>query len=298
MIDNLRAIAIFAHVAETGSFRGAAKALGISASVVSHNVNVLEEHLGVPLFYRSTRKVTLTHKGQHLLGPAREMLEAAQSGLAQFIELADAPVGTLKVSLPAVLTSHPIVDHLAAFSKSHPSIALSLRFSDVRENIIDAGLDLAIRMGHMDVSTLSQRHLVTEARYLIASREFVDNHQPIVRPNDLETLDFIQFSPRLKPLSLSDENGNVFTLGGKVKISVDNSQAMHRLALAGVGFAALPLAIIEPDLKSGELAHLLPDWTLPSLPINAVWPRSSTRNRLTLRLLDYLTENLSPPHPT
>ena len=108
MIDSLRAMAIFARVAEAGSFRGAAKLLGVSASVVSHHVSSLEEQLGTPLFYRSTRKVTLTEKGKLLLSPATEMIAAAQTGLDNFEENADAPDGKLNVShtVENKVTSH------------------------------------------------------------------------------------------------------------------------------------------------------------------------------------------------
>ena len=292
MIDSLRAMAIFARVAESGSFRGAAKQLGVSASVVSHQVSTLEAQLGVPLFYRSTRKVSLTEQGKLLLNPATEMIEAAQAGLAHFVENADAPVGKLNVSLPAVLTSHTIMDHLATFAVSHPAIALSLRFTDVRESLIQSGLDLAIRMGQMPNSALSQRQLTQEPRYLVAGRNYVLGRDPLSHPAGLDDWDFIHFSPRLSPLILRREDSASATLSGRIKISVDNSQAMHRMVLANVGFAALPLAIVKSDLQSGALVHLLPDWSLQSLPIIAVWPSNSTRNGLATRLIDFLVDKL------
>lgn len=292
MIESLRAMAIFARVAEAGSFRGAAKQLGVSASVVSHQVSALEAQLGVPLFYRSTRKVSLTEQGKLLLSPATEMIEAAQAGLAHFVENADAPVGKLNVSLPAVLTSHPIMDHLATFAVTHPAIALSLRFTDVRESLIQSGLDLAIRMGQMPDSALSQRQLTIEERYLVAGRKYVRGRNRLSRPADLNDWDFIHFSPRLSPLVLRGENGASASLSGRIKISVDNSQAMHRMALANVGFAALPLAMVRSDLHKGELVHLLPNWSLERLPITAVWPSNSTRNGLATRLIDFLVDKL------
>ena len=292
MIESLRAMAIFARVAETGSFRGAAKQLGVSASVVSHQVSALEAQLGVPLFYRSTRKVSLTEQGKLLLNPATEMVEAAQAGLAHFVENADAPVGKLNVSLPAVLTCHPIMDQLATFAVTHPAIALSLRFTDVRDSLIQSGLDLAIRMGQMPDSALSQRQLTIEDRYLVAGRNYVRGRDRLSHPTDLNDWDFIHFSPRLSPLVLHGEDNASAVLSGRTKISVDNSRAMHRMALANVGFAALPLAMIKSDLQSGALVHLLPDWSLKSLPITAVWPSNSTRNGLATRLIDFLTDKL------
>ncbi|MEO1662609.1 MAG: LysR family transcriptional regulator [Pseudomonadota bacterium] len=292
MIESLRAMAIFARVAESGSFRGAAKQLGVSASVVSHQVSALEAQLGVPLFYRSTRKVSLTEQGKLLLNPATDMIEAAQAGLAHFVENADAPVGKLNVSLPAVLTSHTIMDHLATFAVRHPAIALSLRFTDVRESLIQSGLDLAIRMGQMPNSALSQRQLTQEPRYLVAGRDYVLGQAPLSHPAGLDDWDFIHFSPRLSPLTLRREDSASATLSGRIKISVDNSQAMHRMVLANVGFAALPLAMVKSDLQSGALVHLLPDWSLQSLPITAVWPSNSTRNGLATRLIDFLADKL------
>ena len=293
MIDSLRAMAIFARVAEAGSFRGAAKLLGVSASVVSHHVSSLEEQLGTPLFYRSTRKVPLTEKGKLLLSPATEMIAAAQTGFAHFVENADAPVGKLNVSLPAVLTSHTILDHLAAFSITHPAIALSLRFTDVREGLIQSGLDLAIRMGQIQGSSLFQRELTTEPRYLVAARDYVRSRDRLVHPVDLKDWDFVHFTPRLSPLVARHVDGASATLAGRVAISVDNSLAMHRLTLAGVGFAALPRAMVKAELQTGALVHLLPDWRLASLPITAVWPGNSTRNSLTTRLIDFLDDRLT-----
>ncbi len=292
MLESLRAMAIFARVAESGSFRGAAKQLGVSASVVSHQVSALEAQLGVPLLYRSTRKVSLTEQGKLLLNPATEMIEAAQAGLAHFVENADAPVGKLNVSLPAVLTSHAIMDHLATFAVSHPAIALSLRFTDVRESLIQSGLDLAIRMGQMPDSALSQRQLTTEPRYLVAGRNYVLGRDRLSHPADLNDWDFIHFSPRLSPLVLRGKDSVSATLSGRIKISVDNSQAMHKMALADVGFAALPLAMVKSGLQSGALVHLLPDWSLESLPITAVWPSNTTRNGLATRLIEFLVEKL------
>ena len=293
MIDSLRAMAIFAQVAETGSFRAAAKLLGVSASVVSHQVSALEDKLGAPLFYRSTRKVSLTEQGRILLGSAIEMMNAAQEGLARFVDKADAPVGKLVVSIPAVLTSHVILDHLAAFSIKHPAIALSLRFTDVRENLIEAGLDLAIRMGEVSDTSNPKRRLTIEPRYLVATRDYISARGPLSHPGDLNDWDFVHFSPRLSPLILERDDGSTEALVGRVRISVDSSHAMHRLVLAGAGYAALPRAVIEQDIRTGSLVHLLPDWHLKGLPITAVWPSASTRNHLTARLVDFLAEKMT-----
>ena len=147
-------------------------------------------------------------------------------------------------------------------------------------------------MGQMPDSALSQRQLTTEPRYLVAGRKYVLGRDRLSHPADLNDWDFIHFSPRLSPLVLRGKDSVSATLSGRIKISVDNSQAMHKMALADVGFAALPLAMVKSGLQSGALVHLLPDWSLESLPITAVWPSNTTRNGLATRLIEFLVEKL------
>ncbi|KMN81531.1 LysR family transcriptional regulator, partial [Chromobacterium violaceum] len=120
MIDELRALAVFAKTTETGSFRAAARALGLAPSVVSHHVSQLESRLGVALLYRSTRRLSLTPDGQALYGHAQAMLQAAETGLNELAGRAIEPAGTLRLSLPAFFARGPLTTSLAAFSRCHP----------------------------------------------------------------------------------------------------------------------------------------------------------------------------------
>ncbi|MEL7298209.1 MAG: LysR family transcriptional regulator [Pseudomonadota bacterium] len=292
MIEDLRPMAIFASVAEAGSFRGAARRLDISPSVVSHHIGALEERLGVALFYRSTRRVTLTEDGDRLLVHAHRMIEAVQAGLSDFVQHADSPVGTLNVALPATLSAHRIVKLIAEFSATYSGIALNLEFTDQRRDLIASGMDVAIRMGELKEGADFQRALSIEPRLLVASVSYAAKHPLPRAPAALDEWDLIGFSPRLSPLTLRCGRRS-HTLRAIAKIKVDSSLAMLRLTLAGAGFAALPESIIQSDLASGDLVHLLPDWSLPSLPIQAVWPKNSPRHGLSARFVEFLAEALS-----
>src|SRR5262245_60970627 len=147
MLDHLRAMAVFARTVETGSFRGAAKALGLSPSVVSHHVAQLEARLGVALLYRSTRRLTLTSDGNKLFEAARTMLEAAEGGLDQIAERSKEPSGHLSVTAPEVFVSGRVVDGLAAFARAFPKVTLAVSFTDMPLDLIRDGIDLAIRVG-------------------------------------------------------------------------------------------------------------------------------------------------------
>ena len=144
MIDRLRQMAIFAKTIDHGSFRGAARELRLSPSVVSHHISQLEESLGVALIYRSTRKLTLTPEGHRLLAATHKMLEAVEGELADLSVSATAPSGELRVTIPSVLSHSHFTAQIASFSKAYPRIKLLLDFSDTRRALIDDGFALPI----------------------------------------------------------------------------------------------------------------------------------------------------------
>jgi len=147
MLDRLRAMAVFAKTVETGSFRGAARALGLSPSVVSHHVTQLEASLDVALLYRTTRRLTLTDDGKKLFAAAREMVAAAERGLGEMpVEGLD-PSGHLSIAIPAALIAETLYEDLAAFAQAFPRIALTLHSSDAQVDIIREGIDVALRAG-------------------------------------------------------------------------------------------------------------------------------------------------------
>ena len=171
MIDQLRQMAIFAKTIDHGSFRGAARDLRLSPSVVSHHISQLEEHLGVALIYRSTRKLSLTPQGETLLQAARKMLEAVESELLELSLSATEPSGELRLTLPSVLSQSHLTDLIAAFSMRYPRIRISLDFSDIRKDLMDGGLDIAIRMGFKRKNAGSSRKLFKVNRKIVASAQ-------------------------------------------------------------------------------------------------------------------------------
>ena len=169
MLDHLRAMAVFATVAETGSFSGAARKLGLSASVVSHHVTVLERHLDTPLLYRTTRRLSLTDAGRKLAGSANDMLAAAEQGFGLIGQQSDSPTGSLKITAPAVLQYARFITRLSTFAKHFPRVEISISFSDRRLNLVAEGYDLAFRIGKLEDSTLIARKLVDGQQVLCAS---------------------------------------------------------------------------------------------------------------------------------
>lgn len=288
MIDELRALAIFAKVIEAGSFRSAASLLKLSPSVVSHHVAQLEERLGVALLYRSTRQLSLTHEGKKLFMSAKEMLSAAEKGLNNVAYHAMEPTGKLNLTLPAMLTRSPLVADIAEFAKAFPKVTLSISFSDIQQDLIREGIDLAIRIGNLKDSVLKSKRLFTMARKLVAAPALMNVHKSPRRPQDLLKWDWIGFKVRPHTKKLINQEGKTYLIDFEPKIIVDSMDAVCQLAIAGLGVATPPAFLVAEDIDEGYLVEPLPRWQAESLPVYLVWPPNASKESLTFRFMTFL----------
>lgn len=286
-MEDLKALAIFAETVQQKSFRGAAGKLGLSPSVVSYHVSQLEKQVGTPLLYRSTRKISLTHKGGILYRHAADMLAAARKGLDEISAHSAAPRGSLTVALPSALTRAPVTSHMAVFCRNHPGIRMTFIYTDVRPDLIEKGIDLAIRAGKMPDSALMSRRIGTVRRRLVASPEYAARHPAPARPEDLCKWQWIKLSmlPNERSLRRNDETVRV-TYDNQV--SVDNVEAMTQFCRHGLGLATPPDFLVDGLVRNGELSEILPEWQVDPIPMIAVWPPNSVHEANTRRLLDHL----------
>lgn len=289
MLDELRAMAIFAKTVEAGSFRGAAKALGLSVSVVSYHVTQLEARLDVVLLYRSTRRIALTDAGEKLLEAAKRMIAAAESGLNEMALSSDHPSGRLCVAAPAALISGRLIDDLAAFAAAMPQVRLTTCFSDVPLDIIGDGVDLAIRAGTLKDSTLKSKRLFVLPRRLVASKQYLSGRTEPRTPRDLAGWDWIKLRSRLARVSFTSTAGQDMTIDFSPRLIVDNAEAMLQFARRGLGLATPPIAMVEPYR---EMVEVLPAWRLETPPVYAVWPANAPPSGLSVRLVSFLQERL------
>lgn len=290
MLDHLRQIAIFAKTIDHGSFRGAAQALGISPSVVSHHVSQLEERLGTALIYRSTRNLSLTPDGKRLLEAARAMVEAAETGLLAVSESANKPTGELRVTVPAVLAQSGLVDRIAAFSLAYPNVQLSLDFSDVRREVIGEGYDIAIRMGWLKDSALMSRKLHDVQRRVVASKSYAQTRTDPTSPIDLKDWDWIALlSVQNMKTKFCKAGERPVSFKPEAHIAVNDAHALYRLARAGAGVAIVPEFLAEADIAGGDVRDVLPGWTVDPVGVYAVWPANAPKHGLSRLLVDSLS---------
>ncbi|MGZ2256032.1 LysR family transcriptional regulator [Roseobacter sp. A03A-229] len=293
MIDKLRSIAIFAAVVDQGTFRAAAKHLGLAPSRVSQTVSDLEKDLGVTLLYRSTRQMSLTQEGRILHDKAHDMLAAAEGGLDAINPAATEPIGKLRISAPAFVTQTDLMDRLAAFAKTHSKVSLDLHFTDERQDMIADGFDVAIRAGWLEDSAFLSRKITDAERLLVASPDYVASQPPAAEPGDLEAWRWIRFAMRPDRTELMSSSGDLVTVLGQSHVTVSSADALYEFAARGLGVSAIPEHLACRGFARGDLVHVLPDWSLKPLGIYAVWPDVSRRENLTMTFVRFLAAD--PP---
>lgn len=288
MINNLRALAVFAKTVEYGSFRLAAQELQLSPSVVSHHISQLEEQLGVALLYRSTRKLSLTRDGERLIGPAQAMVRAAEDGIASVVDQAAELSGALRVTAPAVLARSPISTRISLFMRSYPKVHLSIDYTEIPRDVIADGIDVAIRMGWLRDSSLKARKLYDVERVLLAARSYLNSKPRPNSPKDLEQWDWLKLTPvALKPV-FSNASGKRVTLNPSPQLSANSASALYELSASGAGLTILPRYLAEADLRTGAMQIVLPDWHVEPVGVYALRPKNSPREGLAAEFVNAL----------
>lgn len=293
MFDHLRSLAVFAKVAELGSFRAAARALALSPSVISHHVSELEKSLSLPLLYRSTRRLALTPDGEKLFRAATEMVDAAARGLDAVSGCSETPAGMLRLTAPAFLAETAFCRALAQFSLAHPKVNLTVSFSETPRDLLQDGFDLALRIGRLQDSTHKARKLADMRRLLVCAPRYLNGRRQPRQPRDLATYDYIQLTSRSAEVTLAAPGKKPVTISFEPRLSIDSAAAMRELALAGVGIATLPEVLVRADVLRGRLIELLPRWPAALLGVYAVWPSNAQRAGLTLRFIDFMASRVA-----
>lgn len=293
MIDKLRSMAIFATVVDRGTFRAAAKHLGLAPSRISQVVSDLERDLGVTLLYRSTRQLSLTSEGEILYSKVGEMLQAAEVGLDAINQMSNESSGELRVTAPAFVTQTGIMDSFAEFAKLNPGVDLKFNFSDRPRDLIKKGFDVGIRAGMMPSSELMSRCVGQADRMLVASPKYVAAQPVPTHPRDLESWDWLHFSMRPERAELISKGGDSASFACKFHIEVDSANALYELAIRGLGVTQLPGHLANRGISMGELVCVLPEWSSTSLAFYAVWPDRSRRESLSLIFVRFLASQSS-----
>lgn len=291
-------ILLFMSVAETGNFASAGRAFGLSRSTAGKAVMRLEDRYGVRLLNRTTRAVSLTEAGQRLFAQG-EAIQAAIADADACLETVDGiPRGTLRIAAPDALGRRIILPLVATFQKTWPDVRFEISLSDTVSRIIEDGFDLAIRVGVTTPdATLISRTLMVEKTVLCASPAYLTVRDVPRNVDQLSTHDLLQFSSIAKrqAWSLQDSGSFPGNVSGRVPLRTDSAEGLRAAALAGMGIALLPMALVKDDLHAGHLVRVLPDVDGGEVPIIALYPHKKFLEPRVRRFIDALVSELSPP---
>ena len=274
-MDDLKPLAIFAETVAAGSMSAAARRLGMSPSAVSQAIRLLEAQGGVTLLHRSTRKLALTEAGERYYPHCKRLLEAAHAAAESLQQARDAPTGELRVSAPVGFTNH-IAAALAPLLEEAPHMRLCLRVDDAMIDLIDARIDLAIRVGKLADSNWVARRLCEFEVILCASPDYLERHGTPAAPPDLATHQWLAFERETRgpiALDLHAPDGRHERLEVEPRIVSNNQIALQQMSEQGMGIARLGHADVYPRLQQGALVRVLAPWQLPALPVWAVTPK-------------------------
>jgi len=263
---------VFVAVVECGGFSSAARLLGISKSAVSKRINVLEHTLGVKLLHRTTRKLSLTEIGEHYYEHAAKAYSSAQDAEDAVAQLQGEPQGRLRINVPMSFGRLHVAPMIPKFLHRHPKISIDMVMDDKVLDLVGDGFDLAIRSGNLPSSSLIARKLAPLNSALCASPSYLEKYGTPQTLSDLEQHNCLVFSHS------QDIRAWTFTKGDaqqSVEVSgnyqVNNSEAIREALLNDVGIARLPTFVAGPDIKSGKLVRLFPQYRMPHKTIYAVF---------------------------
>lgn len=293
MIDHLRNMAIFQSVAELGSFRKAAARLRLSPSVISHHVSKLEDQLGTPLLYRSTRRMSLTEAGEKLLEAAQRMSAAARDGISALQRSADRPTGTLSVTAATATAHHPFAGNYTRFSAAFPGVQLSIHLTDENVRLEGSGFDVAIRGWAKDLedSSYRARRIGRIGLCFFASRAYADARPRPTSVDDLCDWDWV----RSQPFPWSRISGVEKGRTPRIVLTSDNYTLARRFVEDGFGFMVEAYELVAEDMRAGRLVQLLPHVQRPHLDVYAIYPANSPKDSLAHLFVDHISEHSGFP---
>lgn len=296
-IESLSNLESFVRSAEAGSFAAAARLLGVSPAAVSKNVARLEESLGVLLFQRSTRSLTLTEAGERFLDDVAGGLDTIQSAVASLTGTKAEPAGVLRVSLPAGLGQRQLLPIIVAFTRRYPNVVPELRFENRQVDLIAEGLDVAVG-GAIELSPgLVARELARVHVVAVASPAFMEGRAAPTHPTELAGFPgIVMRSPqtgRVAVPTLRDARGDEAAAATKNAMIVDDPEIMCRCALMGAGVTVVPMTQAADYLERGELVRLLPGWYAD---VGSVFVYVSSKRLLpskTRAFIDFMVESFA-----
>ena len=274
-MDRMGDLALFLRVLDAGSISAAARSLDLSVAVASQRLKRLERELGVRLLHRTTRQLSATPEGAVLAEQGRVLVDEIDALTAGLRHAGSAVTGTLRVTTASMFGQQYISPLIPKFLALHPKVKLSFDLSDETLDLVQAGFDLAIRIGALEDSNLVARRLATNRRVLCASPKYLRKNGIPKTPADLEQhqcLLLVRRQGRRDIWHLTDRKGTEQAVRVNGRVECNQGELLRDAAVAGLGIAMHSTWHVWQDLRAGRLQVVLPDYRIADTGIHAVTP--------------------------
>ena len=296
-MDRLKQIDSFVRVAQKGSLTAAGQSEGVAPAVIGRRIDALEEHLGVKLLVRTTRRITLTHEGSAFLEHAQRLLADLASAEASVAAGGLRATGSLRLTAPAGFGRRHVAPLVPRFLAEHPDLHISLNLSDRVVDIVHEGVDVAIRVGDLPDSNLVSQRLADNRRLCVAAPSYLQRAGTPQHPSELARHDCLVLSS-----DASQSRGWAFQIDEQTvhlrpsgRLDCSDGQVLHEWCRAGLGIAWRSTWEVEQEIARGELVAVLQDYMAPPNGIFAVFAQ---RKHLPVRVrlwIDYVKQTYADP---
>ncbi|SAK59690.1 LysR family transcriptional regulator [Caballeronia glebae] len=298
-MDRLTSLGVFVAAVEEGSFAAAARRFGLSPAMAGKHVSEIEARLNARLLQRTTRRLSLTDTGQAYYERSKQILEAFDDANREASDSQGTARGVLRIAAPVTFGAMHLGPVVARYIEDHPQVNVEVVLGDRYIDLLDEGIDVAIRIGRLDGPALVTRRIAPCRMVVCASRAYLERQGTPRKPGDLLQAPRLVFSEAVSAgdWTLFDAKNRAFVIEGPSRISANNTQILLSAALAGVGIAYGPTFVFGEHLRRGELVALLPAYRATELVVQAVYPGARRIPLKVRRFVDYLAEAFGDEPP-
>jgi DNA-binding transcriptional LysR family regulator len=292
-MDKFRAMQTFVRIADAGSLTAAARELGTSLPAVVRSLAAYEAQLGVRLFHRTTRRITLTDEGRQHLERSRQVLAALEDAESALSEQARAPQGHLAITAPVLFGQMYVAPAVTRFVQRHPGTRCTMMLLDRNVNLVEEGLDLGVRIGRLEDSSLIAQPLGEIRRVVVATPALLKAHGTPQHPRDLARANCIRILSSRAAWGDFQENGRVFQVPVTGNLEFNHVWPAVQACAAGAGFGMFFSYQVGPLLAARKLRIVLERFELPPRPISIVYPHARLLPARTRALIDFIRHDIT-----
>ncbi|ASU15013.1 LysR family transcriptional regulator [Actinobacillus pleuropneumoniae] len=289
-MDRITAIQVFLMVAETGSFTATAERLDLSRPKVTRAVALMEEWFNARLLQRTTRHVSLTDAGEQAVEYCKKMTELTSAIEQDFLTQRGELRGSLRIASNAAFGSTHLLNAIRTFLAKHPKLNIQLILADNTVNLVEEGIDLAVRFTNNPDPNAVARPLFTCHSLLVATPAYLTQHGTIHSPQELANHRYLAHANVNRKEWTFIKGGQETVLELTSQLTINDTGALLNFTLADGGIAMLPKYFIEQQLKNNQLQIVLPDWQMPTYQVYAVYPSRRQLSQAVRSFVDFLVE--------